>query len=184
MGNNGAAEPPYRQAVEVHRRVLGEQHPDFGASNNLAELYRVMGDPEAAPPLARQALEVWQATLGEAHPRFAAGLNNLANRFHGLGRYAQALPLYERVRAIREGAPGPDHADVAASLNNLANLRHDLGRDGDLSARHPLTQGAPDRTWNPLWSLGCPPSPEKNIPSRSKKPAGDTHIVCDNYSLS
>jgi hypothetical protein len=37
MGNYVAAEPLYRQALQIRRRVLGEEHPDFATSlNNLA----------------------------------------------------------------------------------------------------------------------------------------------------
>ncbi len=40
MGDYAAAEPLYRQALEIRRMALGEDHPDYAASlNNLAGLY-------------------------------------------------------------------------------------------------------------------------------------------------
>ena len=40
MGNYAAAEPLLRQALEIRRTALGEDHPDYAASlNNLAVLY-------------------------------------------------------------------------------------------------------------------------------------------------
>jgi hypothetical protein len=39
IGEYAAAEPLYKQALEIIRDVKGEQHPDFGLSlNNLAVL--------------------------------------------------------------------------------------------------------------------------------------------------
>ncbi|MCX7426882.1 MAG: tetratricopeptide repeat protein, partial [Planctomycetia bacterium] len=77
-GQFGMAEPFCRQAIEIFREVLGEQHPDFATSlNNLAELYRSMGRYEQSEPLCRQALEIRRQVLGEQHPDFATSLNNL-----------------------------------------------------------------------------------------------------------
>ncbi len=79
MGDYAAALPLYRQALEIRRTALGEDHPDYAASlNNLARLYRAMGDHAAALPLYRQALEIHRTTLGEDHPDYATSLNNLA----------------------------------------------------------------------------------------------------------
>ena len=59
--------------------ILGQDHPDYATSlNNLAMLYRAMGDHAAALPLFRQALEIRRTALGENHPDYAASLNNLA----------------------------------------------------------------------------------------------------------
>ncbi len=69
MGDHAAALPLYRQALEICRTALGEDHPDYATSlNNLAELYRAMGDHAAALPLYRQALEIRRTALGEDHP--------------------------------------------------------------------------------------------------------------------
>ena len=47
MGRYEEAEPLYRQAMEIRRTALGEEHPDFATSlNNLAELHRAMGRSE------------------------------------------------------------------------------------------------------------------------------------------
>ena len=40
MGDHAAAIPLYRQALEIYRTALGENHPDYATSlNNLAGLY-------------------------------------------------------------------------------------------------------------------------------------------------
>ena len=48
----------YRQAAEIHKSVLGENHPDYAQSLNiLASLYHDQGDYTRAGPLYRQAAE-------------------------------------------------------------------------------------------------------------------------------
>ena len=65
MGDYAAALPLYRQALEICRTALGENHPHYATSlNNLALLYQDMGDHAAALPLCRQA---WRSTA----PRWA-----------------------------------------------------------------------------------------------------------------
>ena len=50
MGAYDRAEPLYRQALEIRKKVLGEGHPDYATSlNNLAELYRAMGAYDRRP---------------------------------------------------------------------------------------------------------------------------------------
>ncbi|MEG3440445.1 tetratricopeptide repeat protein, partial [Pannus brasiliensis CCIBt3594] len=71
-GRYGEAEPLYRQALEMRKRLLGEEHPDVATSlNNLAYLYRETGRYGEAEPLYRQALEMGKRLLGEEHPSVA-----------------------------------------------------------------------------------------------------------------
>jgi len=45
MGNYAKAEGVYIEAKEIREKVLGKEHPDYATScNNLAELYRAMGN--------------------------------------------------------------------------------------------------------------------------------------------
>ena len=44
QGDYAKAEPLYRQALEIRKRALGENHPGYATSlNNLAVLYKAMG---------------------------------------------------------------------------------------------------------------------------------------------
>ena len=53
--------------------------PDTASSlNNLALLYKDMGDYAKAEPLYKEALEIRQKVLGQEHPDTALSLNNLA----------------------------------------------------------------------------------------------------------
>lgn len=59
----------YQQALELSKRLLGDNHPDVAISlNNLAALYRYRGRYRKAKPLFEQALKICERTLGVSHP--------------------------------------------------------------------------------------------------------------------
>jgi tetratricopeptide (TPR) repeat protein/CHAT domain-containing protein len=82
---------PCRKAMEIRGRLLGENHSKYATSvNNLALLYKAMGDYAKAEPLFRQASEILKRVLGEHHPRYAIILNNLAGLYRAMGDRAEA----------------------------------------------------------------------------------------------
>jgi tetratricopeptide (TPR) repeat protein len=79
QGRYAEAQPLYLQALELWKRLLGEEHPAVTTSlNNLAGLYKSQGRYAEAQPLYLQALELRKRLLGEEHPAVASTLNNLA----------------------------------------------------------------------------------------------------------
>src|SRR2546426_700204 len=95
------------RAAELARRHLGEDHPDFATSlNDLAELYRAMGDYARAEPLYRQALEIYRVALGENHPHFATSLNNLAGLYAGTERTSEAFAMMVQAAKIDDRMMG------------------------------------------------------------------------------
>ncbi len=59
----------YQQALELWKRLLGDEHPDVATSlNNLAELYRSRGRYAEAEPLYKKALKMLEQLLGAGHP--------------------------------------------------------------------------------------------------------------------
>jgi len=91
MGEYSKAEPLYRQAMEIYKKVLGEEHPSYATSlNNLALLYHRMGEYAKAEPLFRQAMQITKKMLGEEHRQHATVLKNLAGLLAATGRREQA----------------------------------------------------------------------------------------------
>jgi tetratricopeptide (TPR) repeat protein len=128
------------QSCDLARRDLGESNPHFATSlNNLAELYRSMGDSVAAEPLLCRALEIRRRALGEEHPDFSASLNNLATLFDSMGKYAAAEPLHRQALDIVRKTLGEEHPDFASSLSNLASLYRSMGK---YAAAEPLYRQA------------------------------------------
>ncbi|MFB8788233.1 MAG: tetratricopeptide repeat protein [Potamolinea sp.] len=129
QGRYTEAEPLYLQALELTKRLLGEDHPDVASSlNNLAYLYKSQGRYTEAEPLYLQALELTKRLLGEDHPDVASSLNNLAYLYKSQGRYTEAEPLYLQALELWKRLLGEDHPNVATSLNNLAALYESQGR--------------------------------------------------------
>jgi len=129
QGRYDQAEPLYLQALELRKRLLGEDHPDVAQSlNNLAGLYYSQGRYDQAEALDLQALELRKRLLGEDHPDVATSLNNLAGLYYSQGHYDQAEPLYLQALELRKRLLGEEHPDVATSLNNLALLYYSQGR--------------------------------------------------------
>ena len=127
------AESLFRQASEIVKKALGENHPYYATSlNNLALLYLVQGDDRRAEPLCRQALEIQRKLLGENHPDYARSLNNLASLYRNQGDYRRAEPLFRQASEIYKNA---HHSEYATSLNNLAER---YLAQGDYARAEPL----------------------------------------------
>jgi tetratricopeptide (TPR) repeat protein len=140
IGDYKAAEPYYKQALEIRKKALGEEHPDYASSlNNLRILYIDMGDYKAAEPYYKQALEIKKKALGEEHPDYASSLNNLGVLYYTMGDYKAAEPYYKQAIEIRKKTLGEEHPDYASSLNNLGSLYLKMG---DYKAAEPYYKQA------------------------------------------
>ena len=110
MGYYKAAEPYFKQALEIKKKALGEEHPDYASSlNNLGRLYSDMGDYKAAEPYYKQALAIYKKALGEEHPDYAGTLNNLGILYKTMGDYKAAEPYYKQALEIQKKALGEEH---------------------------------------------------------------------------
>jgi CHAT domain-containing protein/tetratricopeptide (TPR) repeat protein len=128
------------KSANLTSQIKGKQHPDFALSlNNLAELYRSIGDYAAAEPLLKQAMKIYRVALGEQNPDFARSLSNLALLYQSMGDSAAAEPLSKQAMEIRRVVLGERHPDFATSLNNLAALYQSMG---DYAGAEPLLKQA------------------------------------------
>jgi tetratricopeptide (TPR) repeat protein len=140
MGDYKSAEHYYKQALEIRKKALGEEHPDIASSlNNLGNLYKTIGDYKSAEPLYKQSLEIKKKVLGEEHPSYASSLNNLGNLYKTIGDYKSAEPLYKQSLEISRKVLGEEHPSYATSLNSLGSLYHSMG---DYKAAEPIYKQA------------------------------------------
>jgi CHAT domain-containing protein len=127
-GQAAKAVPLFKQALDIFKEVQGEKHPSYATIlNNLAMVYKDMGDHKAALPLCKKALEIRKEALGEKHPEYAVGLHNLAALYYSMGEYKAALPLCKQALAIKKEVLGEKHPWYAISLNTLAALYQAMG---------------------------------------------------------
>ena len=73
------AEPLLERSLKIYESLRGPDHADVAtALNNLAGLYRLMGNYRRAEPLYLRALAIREKAVGVDHPSLAPILNNLA----------------------------------------------------------------------------------------------------------
>lgn len=64
--------------------------------NNLAGLYRLMGQLEKAEQHFQQALQIYEQTVGKEHFLYISGMNNLGLVYQDMKRFAEAEVLHVR----------------------------------------------------------------------------------------
>ena len=76
QGKYAEAGPLFQKALDIRRKVLGEDHPDTAWSyNNVAYNLNAQGKYAEAGPLFQKALDIFRRLLGEGHPDTAASYN-------------------------------------------------------------------------------------------------------------
>jgi tetratricopeptide (TPR) repeat protein len=82
------------EALEKTERTLGKNHSDYAIRlNNLAGMYRTMGQYNKALPLYLEALQNIEKTLGMNHSDYGTCLNNLAGLYEAMGEINRAYAL-------------------------------------------------------------------------------------------
>ena len=121
QGKYAQAQPLFEKALEIHRRLLTDDHPDTAASyNDVAANLDAQGKYAAAQPQHEQALAIRRRLFTDDHPDTANSYNNLAYNLNAQGKYAQAQPLYEKALEINPRLLTDDHPLTAISYGNLA----------------------------------------------------------------
>src|SRR5262249_46080223 len=91
QGKWAEAEPLYKRALEMRRRLFKGDHPEVAQSlNNLACLYHAQGRLADAEPVYKGAFEMRSSLFQADHPEVAQSLNNLACLYVAQGKLAEA----------------------------------------------------------------------------------------------
>jgi hypothetical protein len=92
-----SARKPQEEALESHRRLLGEEHPDtLTAMSNLAGTLYKQGGLAGARRLEEQVLSIRRRLLGEEHPDTLAAMSHVAVTLYRQGDLAGARKLQSR----------------------------------------------------------------------------------------
>lgn len=133
LGLYDGALPLQTSALEIRRRVLGEEHPDtLNSIYNMGVLLRHQGKFGEAEPYLREAMEIRRRVLGEDHLDTLDSINSLAvflvNVRGKLGEaeryHREALEKFRRVL-------GEDHPDTLNAIQNMGVLLRDQGKLGE-----------------------------------------------------
>jgi tetratricopeptide (TPR) repeat protein len=169
-GEPAASLPLFERALELRRRVLGEEHPDtLTSASNLALNLWGLGRYEAARRLNEDTLAQSRRVLGKDHPDTLNSASNLIADLWSLGQYEAARQVAEDTLAGRRRVLGEEHPDTLASTNNLAANLPGLGeyeaarrlnedtltrKRRVLGQEHPSTLISASNLALNLWSLG------------------------------
>ena len=126
------ARPLLENALELRRRVYGDQHVLVAQSlTELGALRRDTGDYTGAEVLLEKALELRRRLLGENHPAVGESLEELALLLRERGQYDEAESLLRRVLERFESSE-----KVAEVRSILAGLLHQKGVFGEAETLH------------------------------------------------
>ena len=129
LGNYPAAQPHLEKALEILRRVAGNDHPStLNAMDELAGLYDDQGRLPEAEALIVAAVAGRRQVLGEDHPETLSSMNSLAAQYWSQSRLPEAEALDLKVLAGRRRVLGEDHPDTIRTMNNLAGVYLAQGR--------------------------------------------------------
>ena len=140
LGHTDVALPHARAALEIRRKLLGDDHPETVESVTVvALLLQYQGNFAEAEPLYRDAIARSRRLLGTDHPDTLHRMFNLASLLQDQGKFAEAERGFREVLQGRRRVLGDDHPDTAASLNYLASA---LRNQGKLDEAEPLNREA------------------------------------------
>jgi eukaryotic-like serine/threonine-protein kinase len=159
LGLYAAAIPLQQRALELRRKVLGDDHPSTLQSiGNLADLL----DPDKGKPYYLEAIERSRRVLGPDHPSTLRLLNNVA--YNAIIRSDQssaqqyAIDALERCRRVL----GNEHPETLVAIQNMGTWfsmqeqyvdAERLFREALTARRRTLGDDAPD-TLSSMNSLG------------------------------
>jgi serine/threonine protein kinase len=127
----GLAKQTYERALEIDRRVLGDDHPRIAMHlNDLAIVAQNIGDLKLAETLFRDSIRRNELAYGDQHPETVAARGNYGLLLQREGRLTEAEPLLRSALDTELKLYGPGSYSVAYDRVSLAMLLHD---EGDLS---------------------------------------------------
>jgi serine/threonine protein kinase len=137
------AKQTYERALEVDRRILGDDHPRVAMRlNNLADVAQNIGDLKLAEALFRDAIRRDERAYGDQHPETGAARGNYGLLLQREGRLAEAEPLLRSALDIELKLYGPNNYNVAYARVSLAMLLHDQGNlpEAEIEFRQALAE--------------------------------------------
>jgi eukaryotic-like serine/threonine-protein kinase len=141
---NGAfeeAEPYYKEAVEISRKLYPEGHPSsLPALSNLATIASLQGRYGEAVELNRSLIGIKARLIGPESVQVAIGYGNLGVVLAEMGDYPQAEIAFRKALELFESLFGRNHPHVANGMRNLGRILQIQGHPAE--ARRLLGEAA------------------------------------------
>jgi len=115
------SEQAHREALEMRRKVFGDEHPDVALSlHHLAIGLHHQGKLEEAERLCRESLEMRRRLAGFTRSVETESFQSLLSILRDERKQDEVDALYREELALRRKALGDDHPAVAAAFQQLA----------------------------------------------------------------
>jgi len=130
-GDYGAALQLYDQALKVHERDRGPDHPSVAVIlNGIAVILSMQYKKREALHLYGRVRAIREQQLGSDHPKVAAVLTNMGLLNYQLGGEDEAFDLYKKALKIYELANDRSDPEAANMHNNLGLMYRERGEYG------------------------------------------------------
>lgn len=155
----------YHEALDIRKRVYGQEHPEVARSlNNLFAHYSKLGQYQKAEEFISEALTIQESLYGaRLHPEIARSLHNLANVNIKLKKFHMAKTYAQQALKMATALYGEAHPQVITELNILAEL--EVGEQRGAMTQLPHFAGAsatgniaPRPSASPLVLMPPPPT--------------------------
>ncbi|TVQ32012.1 MAG: serine/threonine protein kinase [Phycisphaeraceae bacterium] len=123
------ATQPQVEALEIRRRILGDEHPSTLTSiESMGGLLQNQGKLAEAEPYFREALEVSRRVLGDEHPDTLVSIGNMGGQLWHQGKLIEAEPYYRERLEVSRRVLGDEHPDTLTSFGSMGLLLQTQGR--------------------------------------------------------
>jgi tetratricopeptide (TPR) repeat protein len=114
-------------AVSIANNLSSKDKNIATLLNNIASIYRAMGELEKSLEFRLKDLTLKEEILGDKDPSLATSYNNIALIYKDMGELEKALEFQLKALTIREEVLGDKHPDLATSYNNIATIYNSMG---------------------------------------------------------
>ncbi len=129
------ATDPQAEALDIRRRILGDEHPStLDSLNNMGGLLQQQGHLAEAETYFREALESRRRILGNEHPDTLISINNMGALLRRQGKLTEAEPYYRETLDTRRQILGDEHEDTLISISNMGSLLSQQGEYAEAEA--------------------------------------------------
>lgn len=110
----------YKKALEIQKKILGENHPDTAFTNsNIGKTYCLLGQYEKALQYGNKALEI-QKDRKDVNSSII--YNIIGNIHYSIGDYKNALEYNYKALKIQKEILGGEHSNTSITYNNIGNI--------------------------------------------------------------
>jgi serine/threonine protein kinase/tetratricopeptide (TPR) repeat protein len=206
IGRSDLALPHAQKAMEIRRRVLGDDHPDtVAAINNVGSMFVTLGQLDKAEPFLREAVDRAKSAYAKDDADAISAIISLGALNRSRGKLDEALKIYREAMERSRRALGDDDPVTLTAINNVGSVLTYQGKFKEaevfvreaadrrkrvLGEDHPDTMATIDNLGLVLTYQGRYPEAEaivRQLLERERRVLGDDHpdtlVTMNNLAL-